>query len=289
MEPFIYALVDPAEPRHVRYVGMAKRSPSRPDAHGKLARRKSTRASYLYNWIRKLQAKGREPHVLILEQLAEGASTKLLGFVESCYITSLRDMGHRLTNVAAGGEGGTTLSGEARSAISKKMWDSRPDLHREARERARVLNAQGRIGFKEGVLTWKGRHHSNETKEAISCANIAHWTPEERELASVRTLEHDAAHPERRLKIKAARAAQVMLPRSEKTRRKIGESWTDERRASNSNIGRVRSQEERDRISKSRMGWSPSEETLANMRAAAQQREASKRGALTNCKKETRI
>lgn len=102
--PFVYGLVDPAEPRHIRYVGMAMKA-NRPYEHSRNAR-KETKHSHLFHWIRLLQAEGREPEVLILEELCEGASRNFVGEIERLYISSLRGIDHRLTNVSKGGWGG---------------------------------------------------------------------------------------------------------------------------------------------------------------------------------------
>ncbi len=272
----VYALVDPVEPMHIRYVGMAKND-VRPYSHAKIARRRESK-SYLYKWIRKIQLEGRDPIVMILERLSEGVSLQLLGFVERSYIEALREIGHRLTNTAEGGQGGRTVFGEIADRhreACKKSWED--DDRREAvTQRAKRLNAEGKIGFKKGSAGWTGRNHSEEAKVRMSESHVKRWTPELREEARKKILVSDATNPERRRKIKEARAKQVIV-HSEETRRKIGMSWTDERRANNPNKGRVRPQEERDRISLSRKGWKPSEETRANMRAAAQRREVTKR------------
>ena len=63
---------------------------------------------------------------------------------------------------------------------------------------------------------------------------------------------------ETRIKIRAARAKQVMLPVSEETRNKIAKSLT----------GKKATEEHRANLSKSHMGHKPSEETKAKMSAA---------------------
>ena len=124
-KPCVYGLVDPNEPGHVRYVGLA-RQPNRPFSHAQEARR-SSRSSWKLNWIRSIQAVGREPAVIVLEELSFGrlsssnASSGLLGFVESSYIASLKSIGHRLTNLTAGGEGLIDPAQEVRDKISKSQ------------------------------------------------------------------------------------------------------------------------------------------------------------------------
>lgn len=106
-EPFIYGLFDAQDPGHVRYVGMAF-SDTRPFDHSRNARKGSLVNPHLMHWVRKLHREGREYSVLILEQLPADCRRSLVGFVETCYIDSLRRLGHKLTNVASGGDGGNT-------------------------------------------------------------------------------------------------------------------------------------------------------------------------------------
>lgn len=103
--PLIYGLIDPLEPKHIRYVGMAMKV-GRSFEHAKNAKRLVSKHSYLFHWIRLLQAENREPAVLILEELSEDATRNFVGEVEKMYITSLREIGHKLTNVSGGGWGG---------------------------------------------------------------------------------------------------------------------------------------------------------------------------------------
>lgn len=116
MNPIVYGLVDPIAPGHVRYVGMAFRR-SRPTSHAKEARR-NPKPTHKLNWIRSLQAEGRDPAVLVLEELPEGAAKTFVGFVESCYIKSLRNIGHDLTNGTDGGDGLINPTPEVRARIS---------------------------------------------------------------------------------------------------------------------------------------------------------------------------
>jgi hypothetical protein len=103
--PFVYGLVDPAEPGHVRYVGLAGSAAGRPYDHVKRMDKPKFRHLYVSNWIRSMAAEGRDPSVLLLEELSEGTSRKLLCFVEMSYISSLAKIGHRLTNLTTGGDG----------------------------------------------------------------------------------------------------------------------------------------------------------------------------------------
>ena len=141
--PFIYALIDPAEPSHVRYVGLTLVNPRRPYDHVKEAR-KERGHSHLLHWIRLLLARGTEPAVLILEELPAGAGWNLVCFVEKCYIKSLREIGHRLTNVSAGGDGNTSPCRQETKALLSAMNKGKPSYERTDATRAR--NAAGNLG-----------------------------------------------------------------------------------------------------------------------------------------------
>jgi hypothetical protein len=105
-QPFVYGLVDPIEPGHVRYVGMAPVRACRPQEHAKEARRANAQSTPKINWIRSIQREGRNPSMIELERFGVGASQQFVGLVEKLYIDALRKIGHRLTNVAEGGHGG---------------------------------------------------------------------------------------------------------------------------------------------------------------------------------------
>ncbi len=226
--PFIYALFDPAMPSHMRYVGMAPSCASRPYQHAELARKTTTDGSYLLNWIRKIQAEGREPSVMVLEELAEGTSRKFCGFVETCYIKSLRGIGHKLTNTHAGGWGGSGGPHTAASiAKMKAIWTP------VARERAR----QQRIGVPLSE-SWS-RAIREARKKAWSKA-----TPEERQ-----------AHADR------ARIARAGVPghtQTEGTREKIKATL----------MGRAMSKEWREKNAAAQRGKKQSDATRAKRSAA---------------------
>lgn len=193
MSRFIYGLVDPLEPKHVRYVGMATRD-ERPFDHANEAR-KTTKSSYKLNWIRKVQAEGREPEFITLEQLSDSCLPAFLGFVESCYIASLRAIGHRLTNKTDGGEGtlGLRWSDEAKAGMSvvatqrsadpewragvsaraKKRYED-PEFCQEFSEAMSASYTpelrQRRSDDAKGNQNFLGKTHSTETRAAIGSA-----------------------------------------------------------------------------------------------------------------------
>lgn len=142
--PFIYGLYDSLDAGHIRYVGMAGTRAERPYDHASLARR-SKKNSHLMNWIRKVQASGREPSVLVLEQLPEGAALKFVGEIEKMYIASLRRIGHRLTNVSEGGEGRAGAhTPETRAKISAALTGRKGQSPSAAARAAQSLALRGR-------------------------------------------------------------------------------------------------------------------------------------------------
>lgn len=164
--PFVYGLYDPADPGHIRYVGMASAYANRPYIHARLAKRPETQRSYVINWVKKLQAAGRDYSVMVLEEMPPGTRREFMGFIEACYIRSLREIGHRLTNQAEGGYGGnlgpevnakraTSMLGNVNSVGAEHSEESRRkvsesrkryfDQHPELRKRQVITCPCGRM------------------------------------------------------------------------------------------------------------------------------------------------
>jgi hypothetical protein len=188
-QPFVYGLFDPAEAGHVRYVGMAPSNPSRPYQHAKRARKDLADDSHLMRWIRKIQAEGREPSVMILEQLREETGRAFLGFVESCYIKSLREIGHRLTNENDGGWGGSNGPHTPESRVAMKTgWT----LERRARQAEISRERQlGRKFTEEKRAGWRDS-----------------WTPERRIASGVVVRERERGKT-RSIETRAKQSASV--------------------------------------------------------------------------------
>lgn len=214
-EPFIYGLYDPTDVGHIRYVGMAPSNPSRPHVHARRART-STDDSHLLRWIRKIQTEGREPSVLILEQLPNCSGREFLGFVESCYIESLRSIGHRLTNENDGGWGGSNGPHTSKTIAKMKAgWtpEIRARVGAASRDRmlGKKLSDETRAKQRASHL---GRPLSEQNRAGIGAARKAAW---------------DNATSEQR----AAHAAKVSATRKGKgvgNKNAVG-PWSDERRA----------------------------------------------------------
>jgi hypothetical protein len=189
-QPFVYGLFDPADAGHIRYVGMAPSNPSRPHQHAKRARKDLADDSHLMHWIRKIQAEGREPSVMILEQLREKTGRAFLGFVESCYIKSLREIGHSLTNENDGGWGGSNGPHTPEAVARMKAgWTSEIRARVGKASRERLLGKPRPLASrKKQSLTRMGRRLSDENRFAIGASRKAAWdkaTLEEKERHSV--------------------------------------------------------------------------------------------------------
>jgi hypothetical protein len=269
MKPFIYALVDPIERGHIRYVGMAVNNPNRPYEHAKNLRERDD--THKGNWVRKVLSEGREPIVLILEELPEDSPRSLIGFVEACYIKSLREIGHRLTNSTSGGDGCPDLSPESLakmkersvagmlrngaaaklSAKAKIRWSDPAERAKQSAIIQATMTPERRAQI--GADT-KGRKHSDETRAQMSeahkglerttehCANLrASRTPEVRAAISAATLkryEDPAARVKHSLAVKAAitdvtraklSAIHLGSKRSEETKARMREAWVKRR------------------------------------------------------------
>ena len=140
MKPFIYALIDPLHPGRMRYIGMTSRNSNRPASHAKNARRSHVKPNYLVHWIRSLQAEGREPAIIILEEFEEGTLVEEVCEAEIDFIAAAKEQGHELTNLTTGGDGvrGYVWSEEKRqrhSAASKAYAEKHPELARATAER----------------------------------------------------------------------------------------------------------------------------------------------------------
>ena len=115
---FIYVLVDPRD-NQARYVGKSNRPKRRFQSH--LWAFTLADDSYKNFWLKGLLAEGLVPKLLILEKVSRAKWKE----AEVFYINHLREQGHSLTNVSAGGGGqpptglctGRKASAEARARM----------------------------------------------------------------------------------------------------------------------------------------------------------------------------
>jgi len=109
----IYALVDSRYPDSYRYVGKTIKSMGhRLYAH--MYRLNIDKNLYKTHWIRKVIAEGADVNVVALEVCCADEQD----IREMFWIAKCRDLGHRLTNMTDGGEGGFNPCAEVRAKIS---------------------------------------------------------------------------------------------------------------------------------------------------------------------------
>lgn len=107
----IYGLTDPNDSSHeLRYVGRSMSGLVRPSRHfaGSYRKQRDGRwqhDQYVNRWIRSLD--GRRPEIVVLEEIDFSVADPDadLNMQEALAIEFYRELGHRLTNGTAGGEG----------------------------------------------------------------------------------------------------------------------------------------------------------------------------------------
>lgn len=118
IKSFIYGLVDPKYPDHIRYIGAATNK-HRPMCHLREAHSASY-STYKLNWIRKLLSENRIYTVIILEEFFIDVSKSILTEAEKRHIKEKKQAGHCLTNATDGGDGLLNPSLETRVKLSLK-------------------------------------------------------------------------------------------------------------------------------------------------------------------------
>lgn len=97
---YIYALRDP-ESGSIRYIGKTKHIETRLAAHISKAKGHHT-DHHCAHWVRSLLAKGLQPELVIVKELAVDEDWKR---AEAAAIVAFRSAGHDLTNLTGGGDG----------------------------------------------------------------------------------------------------------------------------------------------------------------------------------------
>lgn len=147
----------------VRYVGKAYNANDRFRNH--LKENKKNRKG---TWIKSLKKIGMKPELEILEIFC-GAHDEEWQNAERWWISYMRSIGCRLTNIEEGGRGGRHISMDAKRRLSiLNKGKKRPPFTAEHRARlsAAGKNQPGRAEHNKRV--WTGRKHSAETKAKFS-------------------------------------------------------------------------------------------------------------------------
>ena len=224
----IYALLDP-ETREARYVGKTMNPVQRLTEHCRPGEK-----TYKGRWIDSLRKRNMRPEFLALEELETPDSNEAWIEAERFWISSLRFMGARLTNLTEGGEG---IPGAKRSE--------------ELKERMRILGS--------------GRKHSEVTRAKIAAAKLGrkNLMSEEvrRRLALSRTGRSPSAST--RLKLSLANMGHSV---SESTRRKISEANRGKKRTLEVRAALARAQTGRKYTPEARARMCLAQQALAQLR-----------------------
>ena len=116
---YIYTLVDPREPEHVRYVGKADDPKARFRQHLHSVKTYKKRR-YVYCWIGSLLKVGVTPDMNIIEEVAYKVKEDWASR-EQHWISLYRISGHKLTNLTEGGDG---IEGFKHSEECKKRMNA---------------------------------------------------------------------------------------------------------------------------------------------------------------------
>jgi predicted GIY-YIG superfamily endonuclease len=147
-EYVVYALYDPREPDHIRYIGFTADPDRRLIQH-----LKENSASYKSRWVQKLLRNGHQPHLVIL---GEAKTREEILELEINYIAKYRQEGNRLTNGTEGGTGGRisqeatermkatlrTPAARARRRRIAREVGRRPEIRQARSENARRQHAE---------------------------------------------------------------------------------------------------------------------------------------------------
>jgi hypothetical protein len=148
----IYGLYDELEPGVIRYVGKTCNPDPRGRLDGHLHEVEQGLTTYKCNWIRSVLEAGRS---VVCTVIAFAPTDEELNQLERYYIKLFRDLGMKLTNATAGGEGQS--KGYVRSEEAKRK--------RNAKLRGRRLSLEH---IAKMVAGHRGRKHSAETCARIS-------------------------------------------------------------------------------------------------------------------------
>lgn len=172
---YIYALFDPREPEHIRYVGKTVDLGRRISKHRNDHKRSKT--THHHNWLRKLNSAGVKFGYTIIDVVFNASWAER----EIYWIAYYRELG-RLTNSTDGGEGsvGWVPSDETRARMSVASTGRTPSAETRAKLRAahtgKVISEKTREKLRAHAT---GRSRSAETRAKIGAANVGKVLSEE--------------------------------------------------------------------------------------------------------------
>lgn len=186
--PHVYALVDPRESDHLRYIGKTINE-YRAFGHLKDARNLEI-TTRKCNWIRKLLSEGIMFEEIILEEFPLGFPDELLNELlnakEMYYIAKFRLEGHDLTNSTEGGGGILNPSDETRAKIRDArvyqiMKDVTPETLKKMSESQKLSYQNNPERREQQRKAMKDRRANPKEQEHYSLIQRNAWAnPEER-------------------------------------------------------------------------------------------------------------
>ena len=199
---FIYTLSDPFT-EEVRYVGKTIKTLNR-RLSGHIAAAKRKASSYSSCWIKSLLDRGKLPEISLLEMTSNSDWQE----TERFWISYLRFLGFRLTNITLGGEGfhGKPLTKEHKAKISLSMKGMQsntlgkkmPNSHRESCSRRAKEQMKDKEFLKRLCsLSRKARIGSKASSKTIERMSKARkgkpWTKARRDAQNKRQNTHVCA------------------------------------------------------------------------------------------------
>lgn len=182
---FIYALVDPRESGHIRYIGKTNKPKRRLCHHCLQSKAKIIGRTHRDNWIRKLLMENARPIMLILEETPIDKWEER----EKYHIALAKENGHKLVNADQGGVGGLAYWNlEKKQEVSKRMQGKRPRFftapraagwkHTEGtKEEMRKIKVNGPRYWKSGPThPCYGKKHSEESRKKMSEAHVRYYS-----------------------------------------------------------------------------------------------------------------
>lgn len=172
MDVFIYSLSDPLT-KEIRYVGKAVDVHQRYKKH--LVRKENT---YKFCWVEGLKQKGLKPELEVLEVIYD-SNDKDWQASEQWWISYLRFIGCRLTNLNGGGIGGKlpSIQTRAKQSDSHKGKKLSPEIRRKMSLAKKGIPKPS--GFSEKLRRANiGKKHSPETRKKLSEIGKKNFSPE---------------------------------------------------------------------------------------------------------------